>query len=205
MHNSNRKRSLTPIVLIALICLAPVVFAALAYFMPSLGLRPTESSNYGKLLEQRAVLSTAPTTFKTLEGEYFDLNSLKGKWILLNAGSGQCDENCVRKLFILRNSHASQGKNVDRVTRVWLITDDVTPDAELQAAYAGTHMLRTDLHTAASLLAPSLSPDEQKSYLEAGMWIIDPMGHLMMEFPPDADPLKVRKDLSKLLYHSRVG
>lgn len=205
MHNQNRKRSNTPIVLIALISLAPVVLAALAYFMPSLGLRPAESSNYGKLLEQRPVLNTASTSFTTLEGANFDLKSLKGKWILLSVDGGQCDEDCVRKLFILRNSHASQGKNVDRVTRIWLITDNATPNQQLQEAYLGTHMLRTSTETAAALLAPSIPLSEQSAYLDSGMWIIDPMGNLMMEFPPDADPLKVRKDLSKLLYHSRVG
>lgn len=205
MPNPSPKRSLTPLILIALTCLAPVVLAALAYFVPSLGLRPESTSNYGTLVEQRPVLDSAPASFTTLEGEAFDMASLQGKWVLLSVDSGACNEECVRKLFTLRNSHASQGKNVDRLTRVWLITDDVTPTEQIQEAYVGTHMLRTDTQSAAALLAPSLPAEQQPRYLQGGMWIIDPLGNLMMEFPPDADPLKVRKDISKLLYHSRVG
>lgn len=205
MPNTIRKRSLTPLVLIAIVSLAPVVLATLAYFLPSLGLRPAESSNYGTLLKQQPVLETAPANFNTLNGEPFDLESLRGKWVLLSVDSGQCDEACVRKLFILRNSHASQGKNVDRIARVWLVTDDATPEQSLQDAYVGTRILRTDQDSAAALLAPSIAPEQQGAYLQAGMWIIDPLGNLMLEFPPNADPLKVRKDISKLLYHSRIG
>ena len=69
----------------------------------------------------------------------------------------------------------------------------------------GTRILRTDQDSAAALLAPSIAPEQQGAYLQAGMWIIDPLGNLMLEFPPNADPLKVRKDISKLLYHSRIG
>ena len=99
MPNTIRKRSLTPLVLIAIVSLAPVVLATLAYFLPSLGLRPAESSNYGTLLKQQPVLETAPANFNTLNGEPFDLESLRGKWVLLSVDSGQCDEACVRKLL----------------------------------------------------------------------------------------------------------
>ena len=41
--------------------------------------------------------------------------------------------------------------------------------------------------------------------LAAPIWIIDPLGNLMMQYPADADGVKVRKDVSKLVYNSRVG
>jgi hypothetical protein len=37
------------------------------------------------------------------------------------------------------------------------------------------------------------------------MWIIDPLGNLMMQFPADADPISVRDDISKLIRNSRIG
>jgi hypothetical protein len=37
------------------------------------------------------------------------------------------------------------------------------------------------------------------------MWVIDPLGNLMMEFPPQADPIEVRDDIMKLLKVSRIG
>ena len=41
--------------------------------------------------------------------------------------------------------------------------------------------------------------------MAAPIWIIDPLGNLMMQYPADADGVKVRKDVSKLVYNSRVG
>src|SRR3546814_2483862 len=41
-------------------CLAPVVFALLAYYVPALGLRPSDHNNYGALIQpQRPVPNTA--------------------------------------------------------------------------------------------------------------------------------------------------
>src|SRR5690606_13303272 len=113
-----RKRSMWPVYLIILICLTPVVLALLAYYVPSLGLRPEGHTNYGTLLQpQRPMPDSSALPLKTLDGQAFDLDSLRGKWLLVTADAAACPESCVRKLFILRNSHASQGKNVERLAR----------------------------------------------------------------------------------------
>ena len=35
--------------------------------------------------------------------------------------------------------------------------------------------------------------------------IMDPLGNLMMRYPRDADPSKIKKDVIKLLKVSRIG
>lgn len=199
-------RSKTPLYLIVAICLAPVVFALLAYYVPALGLRPQESSNYGALINpQRPIPDTATLPLATLDGKPFDLNSLHGKWLLVSADEGACPESCVKKLFVLRNSHASQGKNVERLARVWFITDNAPVSEQIKEAYLGTNMLRADPAKLVAYLAPNASPAEREAALKAPMWIIDPLGNLMMEFPADADPISVRNDISKLIRNSRIG
>jgi len=37
------------------------------------------------------------------------------------------------------------------------------------------------------------------------IYMIDPLGNLMMRFPKDADPNKIKKDLYKLLKASAIG
>src|SRR5690606_31718139 len=129
-----------PLYLIVIMCLAPVIFALLAYYVPSLGLRPSGHSNYGTLIQpQRPMPDSAALPLRTLDDQPFDLASLDGKWILITADSAACPESCVKKLFILRNSHASQGKEVERLTRVWFITDDATIPDDVMEAYKGTH------------------------------------------------------------------
>ncbi len=205
-HATRPPRSITPVVLILLIALAPVLFALIAYFIPASGLRPAGSTNYGTLITpQRPIPAPAALPLRTLDGAPFDLESLHGHWLLVSADEAACPESCVRKLFILRNSHASQGKEVDRLRRVWFILDDGPVDAQIQEAYKGTYLLRTPPDALREFLAPAASAAEQDAALRAPMWIIDPLGNLMMRFPADADPIKVRDDIRKLLRNSRIG
>lgn len=199
-------RRLWPLYAILLMSLAPVLAALLAYFMPQMGLRPEGHSNYGRILDpQRPIPSAQALPLRTLADRPFDLATLRGQWVLVSADSAACPEACVRKLFILRNSHASQGKNVERLSRVWFVTDDGEVPAEIEAAYMGTHILRADPTALAKFLAADRRGDEAVEALNAHMWIIDPLGNLMMEFPPNADPIEVRDDIIKLLKISRIG
>jgi hypothetical protein len=222
-----RPRSRTPLVLIVLISLAPVLAAVVAYFNPDW--RPDGSVAYGTLIEpQRPIPASTALQATTLDGKPFDVASLKGKWLLITADGGDCQDACARKLFILRNSHASQGKNVERLARVWFITDDAPIPERVLEAYKGTVMLRVQPEQLkAFLLAESASVSTSTGTTSAGvvtpsgtttassngaahalaepMWIIDPHANLMMQYPANAEPEKVRTDIRKLIYHSRIG
>ena len=221
-----KKRSLTPLILVFLCTLAPIVAAFVLYNNPQWW--PDGSSNYGTLVEpQRPMPEADALQLTTLEGEPFDLQSLKGKWLLLSVGEAACPESCARKLFITRNSHASQGKNVDRLARVWFITDEGEVPAKVLEAYRGTVMVRARPEQLARFLlgttpaSTSTNPSDQPVSSQSAssghsassapadllgpIWVIDPLGNLMLQFPPEADGVKVRKDISKLIYNSRIG
>lgn len=201
-----RPRSMTPLYWLLAVSLAPVLFALAAYYIPGLGLRPDDSNAYGRLITpQRPAPDSTALHLNSLDGRPFDLQSLRGRWVLVSADASACPESCVRKLFILRNSHASQGKNVERLARVWFLTDRGQPDQQILHAYQGTHMLRADPQQLAAFLTPRANGTDALQALKDGMWIIDPNGNLMMVFPGDADPLKVRTDIRKLLNNSRIG
>ena len=195
-----------PLYAIVLMSLAPVVAALLAYFLPQSGFRPDGHNNYGRILDpQRPMPSAQALPLSTLDGAAFDLETLRGQWVLVSADAAACPESCVRKLFILRNSHASQGKNVDRLSRVWFVTDHGDVPQQVLDAYVGTHMLRADPAALAGFLSADPSGPTALEAMHSHMWIIDPLGNLMMEFPPDADPIEVRDDIVKLLKRSRIG
>ena len=42
---------------------------------------------------------------------------------------------------------------------------------------------------------------ERKLYI----YLVDPLGNLMMRYPRDPDPAKLVKDLQRLLRYSRIG
>jgi hypothetical protein len=203
-----RRRSGFTLLAIFLITLAPILAAVIVYFNPQWW--PQDASNYGTLVHpQRDIPAPGQLPLAMLDGQPFDLRTLKGKWLLVAADGGACPDACARKLFIIRNTHASQGKNVERLARVWFITDDAPVPQKVLDAYQGTIMVRARPDQLAPFLlgpdAAGLDAAAAGAALDSPMWIVDPLGHLMMQYPANADPIKVRDDVRKLISNSRIG
>ena len=203
-----KHRSKTPLIIILLMSLAPLVAALIVYFIPEL--RPEGSAAYGELVQpQRPMPNAKDLPLTTLDGKPFDLGSLKGKWIMMAADGAACPESCARKLYIIRNTHASQGKHVERLARVWFITDDAPVPEKVLEAYKGAVMVRVNPVVLQQFLlggAPgSVTPEQARQGLSIPIWVIDPLGNLMLEYPAVADPEMFRKDIRKLIKSSRIG
>ncbi|HEY7804008.1 MAG TPA: hypothetical protein VIC30_06195 [Orrella sp.] len=199
-----KPRSIKPLLLILFVSVAPVILAFIVYYNPSL--QPAGSTNYGTLVEpQRPLPTNNELKLTTLDGQPFDIDELRGQWLLMAADQAACPEECAKKLFILRNVHAMTGKNVKRVSRVWFITDDAPVPQKVLDAYAGTIMLRANPEQLDEFLAGHDLDSQHQGELLNPIWLVDPLGNLMMQFPEDPDPLKVRKDLGKLLHNSQIG
>ena len=201
-------RSKTPLVIIMLMSLAPVIAALLVYFNPEW--RPEGSAAYGELVQpQRPIPSAQDLPLTTLDGKPFDLSSLKGKWIMMAADGAACPDSCARKLYIIRNTHASQGKHVERLARVWFITDDAPVPEKVLEAYKGAVMVRVNPVVLQQFwlggAAGSMTPEQAKNALAPMIWVIDPLGNLILQYPYIADPEMFRKDIRKLLQNSRIG
>jgi hypothetical protein len=157
---------------VGLVCAAPIVLGTAAYL---LGWSPGGASNYGELLAPQPVPGFEP---------------LRGKWVLVMFDAAACDAYCEKKLYFMRQVRRAQGKDMDRVERLWAITDGGKPRAELLAAIEGTRMERQDAGGAFSGNAVD------------HVYLVDPLGNLMMRFPRDPDPSKMIKDLQRLLKYS---
>src|SRR5688572_2016996 len=124
-----RKRSGREKLLLMLAFLAlPVVAATFAFNY----WRPSSLTNYGDLLPPRQLPDFALTT---INGDTFRLSDMRGKWTLMMVDSGACAEPCRDKLYKMRQLRLTQGKNKDRMARVWLISDAATPSANLKQEY----------------------------------------------------------------------
>lgn len=181
--------------LLLLVCAAPIIASYLTFYV----IKPSGRTNYGAIIDQRAhpMPKLASTT---LDGRPETLENYAGKWIMVKVGGGRCDEACAKQLFAMRQLRTMQGKNMDRVERAWLITDQEPVDTILIRSYDDMHMLRVSPEQLAKWL-----PTEQGTKLEDHIFLIDPRSNLMMRFPKDPDPRKVHKDLSKLLKASAIG
>ena len=183
------------LLLVLAVCAAPMVFSYLTYYV----IKPQSRNNYGALIDPRA--HPIPDLGATLlDGSPVSLDRFQGKWILLQTGSGDCAAPCRRKLLEMRQLRLMQGKEMERIERVWLITDQEPLDTVLMREYDGTSMIRVKADVLRAWL-----PVEAGTSSDDHLYMIDPRGHLMMRFPKDADPSKVKKDIAKLLKASAIG
>lgn len=176
---------------IAALCLAPFVAALIAYY----NWQPRGGMNYGDLIAPRA-LSDPP--LRHLDQRVFRLSELRGKWILLQLDEADCAATCRAKLYGMRQLRLAQGRERERVARVWLVLDQAPLETLLLREYDGTRMLRA---SGSPLLAEFPPAGSARDHI----YVIDPHGNLMLRFPKDADPRKMNQDLARLLRASRIG
>jgi hypothetical protein len=184
------------LLLLAVVAAAPVIASYLAYyfFKPSGG-----TTNYGALVEpQRAIPDTLVVTDEA--GKPMKLAALRGRWLMIAVDASACDKTCATKLFFMRQVRATQAGERERIATVWLRTDaGAVPDA-IKAAYPDTRMLVADMAALAAWL-----PVEANTHDTDHIYLVDPNGNLMMRFPKDPDPSKIKGDVTKLLKWSSIG
>lgn len=182
-------RSRLTLWLILAVCAAPLIGSYVAYYF----WHPAGHVNYGELIEPRPLPDIALTRG---DGAPFRLAQLKGYWVLVTAGPSECGERCRERLVYMRQVRLAQGRDAERVERLWLLTDAGKPDAALVAEHPGLHIARDPQGAFFRALPGGAASDER-------IYVVDPLGNLMMRFPPDADPRRMLKDVARLLRHSK--
>jgi len=177
--------------LILAVAAAPVAASYLAYYLWA----PRHTVNYGELIDARPLPDPA---LKLADGTPFRLSQLKGKWLLIAIDAASCDADCERKLVYLRQLRLTQGKDMERVERVWLVSDADEPRGGAVAGFPGTWIARA---AGTGLIEAFPAPRAPADHL----YVIDPLGNIMMRVPPNPDSRRLIKDLSRLLKASRVG
>ena len=180
--------------LVLLACAAPVIASYFTYFV----IRPEGRTNFGTLmLPTRALPDLA---LRTLGGEPVAARSLHGQWLLVAVGPSTCTTACQKQLFMQRQLREMLGREKDRLDKVWLVTDEGAIDplllASLQAA-PEVIALRAGRDVVHGWLEPAAADASVDPQLH--LYIVDPMGELMMRMPAEPDPSRVKRDLGRLL------
>ena len=180
------------LLLILLLCAVPLAAAYIAFYLwqPQQG-----TMNYGELLPPRPLPDDA---MQLVDGQAFRMSELRGKWVLLQVDAAACSQNCQQKLYYLRQVRLTQGKEMQRIERAWVIDDNGTPQQDLMREYAGTWFIQG---AGSALLAALPAAGSAKDHV----YVVDPQGNLMLRFPRNADPHKMVKDITRLLKVSQIG
>lgn len=186
---SPRRRGIATLALILLVCVTPFVASYLVYYLWP----PHSRINYGTLIDPRP-FPAAP--LERLDGPRFSITELRGRWVMLQVDSSSCSAQCRRKLYQMRQVRLTQGRGMGRIERVWLVRDDGPVEPALLREYSGTHIARAGSAMLSALPAQHDAADH--------IYLIDPLGNIMLRFPKDADPSPMKKDFDRLLKVSNV-
>ena len=205
LSEQQRTRGRWKLLAVLAVCAAPLIFSYFTYYV----IKPGGRTNYGTLIDPRThPLPALQAT--SLDGKPTELTAYQGKWLLLKVGPSACPKACMDQLFAMRQVRAMQGKEMERVERIWLINDQAPLDTLLIRELDGMRMLRAPAAPVAAWL-----PADASAPLASSFYLVDPLGNLMMRFPPppagatEAQTVehyaKIKKDIAKLLKASAIG
>lgn len=169
---------------------------------------PRGRVNAGDLIEPPRPLPSLALPLQS-SGET-DSDFLRRKWTLLYVQQGPCAERCRTSLYETRQVRLALDRDMDRVQRV-LVADGECCDFQfLHEQHPDLIAVRTS-PAAAPLLA--LLPRRGAGNENGGdgdanaqrIYLIDPLGNLMMSYAPDAKPKGMLEDLKRLLRLSHIG
>jgi cytochrome oxidase Cu insertion factor (SCO1/SenC/PrrC family) len=133
---------------------------------------------------------------------------LKGKWTFLYLQHGPCDDECRRHLYDTRQVRLALDREMTRVQRVFIGDGDCCDLQELKAAHPDLIAVRASPADEPLLdLLPNqgLLPKVSGAVNAHRVYLIDPLGNLMMFYAPEAKPKGMLDDMKRLLRLSSIG
>jgi cytochrome oxidase Cu insertion factor (SCO1/SenC/PrrC family) len=209
------RRSRAQVWILLAVFFVPLALAFLLYYGTG-GWRPPGSTNHGELISPPRPLPSV--TLPTPSGAPLAPETWHGKWTLLYVGDGRCDGHCRAALTLMRQTRLALNADMSRVQRVFLATANCCDQPYLAAEHPDLAVALADNDAGAQLLAAF--PDAQPAAEAAGhssqsasedrsgtfIYVIDPLGNLMMRHVPQPPPAKgLLEDLRRLLKLSHIG
>jgi cytochrome oxidase Cu insertion factor (SCO1/SenC/PrrC family) len=195
-HDRRQRRQLIGL---ALMFFAPLALSFYLYY-GSGAWHPTARVNAGVLVQPPRPLP--PLTLPLAGGGTTNRQFLQGKWTFLYVQAGRCDADCLKHLYDTRQIRLALNRDMGRVQRVFIGASDCCDLPALQAAHPDLITVRADPADAPLLALLPGAADEPAS---RRVYLIDPLGNLMMFYAPDAKPKGMLQDMQRLLRLSQIG
>ena len=199
-ENSNKKNKII-IIVIVLVFIAPSILSWYVFnhtdFLETRG-----TSNYGQIITPPIQLENL-SLIDPLNPDRKD--TLHGKWSMIYVAE-RCDDICMQNVYRMRQIHMGMGKHSLRVQKVlFLIDQDLDELSSLLANYKGQQVINTNSVDTDILLEKFRIEGVKDLPRFQRIYISDPLGNLMISYPPGINPKGILKDLKKLLRTSRIG
>ena len=200
-----RARNLRTLAALAALFLAPLVLAFFTYY--GTDWRPSAHVNHGRLI-------TPARPLPQVALERIDLGEgapaaggpgalppvFRTHWSLVYVGDGGCATDCREALHVMRQTRLALNNDMTRVERVFLVVSGCCDRGFLAREHARLQVLDAGAAQARTLLARF--PAEGREHT---LFVVDPLGNLVMSYDAREDPRGLLQDLEKLLRLSHIG
>ena len=201
-----RARNLRTVGLLAGLFVLPLALSFWLYY--GLHWHPAGMTNHGELIEPPRPLPALPAPPRlTVPGSPAELareaapeTLFRARWTLVYIGDGACDAHCRDALYFMRQTRLSLNNDMTRVRRVFLATGAAPDEGLLAREFAGLTVVRIQGPQLTQLLAQFPARDQAHS-----LYVVDPLGNLMMRYDARRSPKGLLEDLKKLLQLSHIG
>jgi hypothetical protein len=190
-----RGRNLRTLALLAGLFLLPLLVSFWMYYATDW--RPALRVNHGELITPARPLPAA--NLPIVLGSPSKGTLFKHSWSLIYIGGGTCEEACRHSLYVMRQARLALNSDMARVERVFLVTGDCCDRSFLSQEHAG--IVVVDASGADARILLNTFPEERRNSL----FIVDPLGNLLMSFDTRQNPKGLLQDLQKLLRLSSIG
>lgn len=197
------KKKLSPrvlLVMIASLFLLPLLFAWLMY-NGTIAYKPTVTRNFGTLVEPPLPLDWRDAAMVSGEDPAVidTVDYLSDHWVILYPLPDLCTEYCLQKVTALRQIHLAAGRQQQRIRIALLVSVSRDPEGEsrLRQAYAKFDLIQDTSGKIGKTLGEAAGgPDV--------VYLIDPLGNIMMTYEAGTDPNDLKRDLKRLLTWSKL-
>ncbi|HEY6923896.1 MAG TPA: hypothetical protein VI653_10535 [Steroidobacteraceae bacterium] len=196
-----RARNLRMLALLAGLFLLPLLLAFYMYYATDW--RPVKRVNHGTLIVPARPLPAVhlpKINISASDAGSAASQQLRTRWSLVYIGAGNCDEPCRQALYVMRQTRLSLNNDMSRVERVFLTTGNCCAQEFLAHEHPGLVVLDSTNEEGTRLLHQF--PADGRPY---SVFIVDPLGNLMMSYDARQNPKGLLEDLKKLLRLSHIG
>ena len=192
------------LVLLMLLFLAPVIIAIIMYNNLSEH-GPAKTKNNGDLVVPARPLPDI--NLQSVSGKGFKFSDMKGKWIMVYIGDAECDKSCSDVLFKMRQSRLYQQGEHRRIDRLYISVNG-KPAASLSTVlkeHPGLEVVYGKVDAINSVLQKFELKNKAPAKSAQRLYIVDPLGNLMMSYDKGFDAVGLIKDMTLLLKVSHIG
>ena len=183
-----------------LIFLTPIIVITVSTVWYYSGYGPEEKVNYGRLLSDPIDVGTLD-----LELDYQNLNvdSMERKWMLVHFINDACLESCADLIYVARQVNVLLARQQTRVKRYIAAPIEVKPKLEnFFTTYQDLNFIEVKDQSAT---IREFKKNGIDPFTQPNMFVIDPIGNIILHYSGEVDGKKLLADLKKLLGASKIG